>query len=911
MGKWMKKSGIMSFSFLLALTGYSGWGSFSPVAKAEATSYNYAEALQKSIYFYEAQRSGDLPANNRVEWRGDSGLQDGADVGHDLTGGWYDAGDHVKFGFPMAATATILAWSVYEYREGYEQSGQLEEILDNIRWATDYFMKAHTAPNELWGQIGNGTADHNWWGPAEVMPMQRPAYKIDTTHPGSDLAGETAAALASAAIIFRDSDPAYSEKLLRHAKELYNFADQYRGKYSDSITDAKQFYNSWSGYADELSWGAVWLYLATNDQTYLNKAIAASQLWGTNQQGDWDYKWTHAWDDKHYGAQLLLARITGDSKFVRSTERNMEFWTTGVSGTGERVAYTPGGLAHLDQWGALRYAANQAFLAFVYSDWVSDPAKKINARSFAEQQILYMLGDNPRNSSYVIGYGNNSPQHPHHRTSHGSWADSQNTPVNHRHILYGALVGGPSKDDTYTDSISDFVSNEVATDYNAGFTGALAKMMLLHGAGQQPVASFPAPETREDEMFVEASVNASGSNFVEIRALLNNRSGWPARASENMSFNYYVDLSEAIAAGYGPGDITVAAGGYNQGATVTPLKPYDVSKNIYYTTVDFSGTRIYPGGQSAYRKEVQFRIAAPLNTTFWNNANDFSYQGIASGGSSPIKAPNIPVFDAGVRVFGELPAGGGNPGEPTAPAAPQNVKALPGNEAAQLSWSAVSSASEYLIKRSAASGGPYNTVGTSSVPSFADSGLTNGTTYYYVVVARNAVGDSLPSSEVSVKPRSTPIPAEGDLKVQYRTNDTNSGDNQLRPLFRIVNTGNETVSLSDLTLRYYYTTDGDQPQQFNCDYAFVGSGNVSGRFVKLDHQVTGGDHYLEIAFAPGAGSLAPGADSGEIQTRVNKTDWTNYNESDDYSYGGTQQTFADWNKVTLYRNGTLIWGVEP
>ncbi len=909
MGKWMKKSGALSFSFLLALTGY--WSSFAPAANAAASDYNYAEALQKSIYFYESQRSGDLPDNNRVEWRGDSGLQDGADVHHDLTGGWYDAGDHVKFGFPMASTATMLAWSVYEYREGYEQSGQLEEILDNIRWATDYFMKAHTAPNELYGQIGNGTADHNWWGPAEVMPMQRPAYKIDTAHPGSDLAGETAAALAASSIIFRDSDSAYADKLLRHAKELYDFADQYRGNYSDSITDAKQFYNSWSGYADELSWGAVWLYLATNDQAYLDKAVAASKLWGTNQQGDWDYKWTHAWDDKHYGAQLLLARITGDAKFVQSTERNMEFWTTGVAGTGERVTYTPGGLAHLDQWGALRYAANQAFLAFVYSDWVSDPAKQKNARSFAEKQILYMLGDNPRNSSYVIGFGNNPPQHPHHRTSHGSWADSQNVPENHRHILYGALVGGPSSTDAYTDSIGDYVSNEVATDYNAGFTGALAKMMILHGQGRQPLPTFPAPETREDEMFVEASVNASGSNFVEIRALLNNRSGWPARASENLSFHYYLDLSEAIEAGYGPEDITVTAGGYNQGATVSELRPYDANNHIYYTTIDFSGTRIYPGGQSAFRKEVQFRIAAPLNTNFWNNANDFSFQGVATGGAAPVKTPYMPVFDAGVLVFGEFPAGGGNPGEPTVPAAPRNVKAVAGDGTVQLSWNAVSGAEDYVIKRSITGGGPYETVGTSDVPGFTDAGLVNDTTYYYLVAARNSVGESVSSAQVSAKPHTTPIPSDSDLKVQYRTNDTNPGDNQIRAQFRIVNDGEERVDLKDVRLRYYFTVDGDKPQQFHCDYAAIGSGNVNGSFAKLDEGLPGADYYLEVSFDPGAGSLAPGTDSGEIQVRFNKTDWSNYSESDDFSYDGTKTSYVDWERVPAYLNGTLVWGLEP
>src|SRR5262245_48463577 len=58
---------------------------------AHAQTFNYAEALQKSQFFYEAQRSGALPANKRVLWRGDSALLDGAGAGVNLTGGWYDA----------------------------------------------------------------------------------------------------------------------------------------------------------------------------------------------------------------------------------------------------------------------------------------------------------------------------------------------------------------------------------------------------------------------------------------------------------------------------------------------------------------------------------------------------------------------------------------------------------------------------------------------------------------------------------------------------------------------------------------------------------------------------------------------------------------------------------------------------
>ncbi|MCY8372076.1 glycoside hydrolase family 9 protein [Bacillus haynesii] len=620
-------------------------------ASAEEYPHNYAELVQKSLLFYEAQRSGRLPENSRLNWRGDSGLEDGKDVGLDLTGGWYDAGDHVKFGLPMAYSAAILSWSVYEYRDAYKESGQLDAALGNIKWATDYFLKAHTAPYELWGQVGNGAQDHAWWGPAEVMPMERPAYKIDAGCPGSDLAGGTAAALASASIIFKPTDSSYSEKLLAHAKQLYDFADRYRGKYSDCITDAQQYYNSWSGYKDELTWGAVWLYLATDEQQYLDKALASVSDWG--DPASWPYRWTLSWDDVTYGAQLLLARLTNDSRFTASVERNLDYWSTGYknNGSAERITYTPGGLAWLEQWGALRYASNAAFLAFVYSDWVDDTEKAKRYRDFAVRQMQYMLGDNPQQRSFVVGYGKNPPKHPHHRTAHGSWADQMNVPENHRHTLYGALVGGPGRDDSYRDDITDYVSNEVAIDYNAAFTGNVAKMFQLFGKGHVPLPDFPEKEIPEDEYFAEASINSSGNSYTEIRAQLNNRSGWPAKKTDQLSFRYYVDLTEAVEAGYSAEDIKVTAG-YNEGASVSQLKPYDASKHIYYTEVSFSGVLIYPGGQSAHKKEVQFRLSAPDGTSFWNPENDHSYQGLSH---ALLKTRYIPVYDDGRLVFGHEP----------------------------------------------------------------------------------------------------------------------------------------------------------------------------------------------------------------------------------------------------------------
>lgn len=71
----------------------------------------------------------------------------------DLTGGYYDAGDNVKYGLPMAFTVTMLAWNVLEYRQQLDGAGELQHALESIKWGTDYFIKAHPHPDVLWGEV--------------------------------------------------------------------------------------------------------------------------------------------------------------------------------------------------------------------------------------------------------------------------------------------------------------------------------------------------------------------------------------------------------------------------------------------------------------------------------------------------------------------------------------------------------------------------------------------------------------------------------------------------------------------------------------------------------------------------------------------------------------------------------------
>ncbi|KAJ0965466.1 hypothetical protein J5N97_026604 [Dioscorea zingiberensis] len=490
-------------------------------AAAQEQEFSYSDALFKSLLYFEAQRSGHLPYNQRVSWRHHSGLTDGLQQGVDLVGGYYDAGDHVKFGLPMAFTVTMLAWSVIEYGDAITAAGEVNHALEAIKWGTDYFVKAHTQPNVLWAEVGDGDTDHYCWQRPEDMTTSRRAYKIDENNPGSDLAGETAAALAASSIVFRKSNPHYSHLLLHHAQQLFEFGDKYRGRYDSSIGAVKSYYASVSGYKDELLWAALWLHRATGGGHYLDYAVNKAHCFGGTGWAISEF----SWDVKYAGVQIIAAQnllrreLQPNQKHILEQYRSKaEHYVCSCLAKTMAAIWKPehpGGLLYIRQWNNMQYVSSAAFLLTVFSDYLKSMGTNLHCPngtvtpeevlSFAKSQADYILGSNPMNISYLVGFGTKYPKRVHHRGAsmvsykenkgfigctqgYDKWYGRKDENPN---VVVGAVVGGPDCQDNFGDERGNYMQTEACTYNTAPLVGVFAKLHSLSGGSIQEVV-FPS-----------------------------------------------------------------------------------------------------------------------------------------------------------------------------------------------------------------------------------------------------------------------------------------------------------------------------------------------------------------------------------------------------------------------------------
>lgn len=138
------------------------------------------------------------------------------------------------------------------------------------------------------------------------------------------------------------------------------------------------------------------------------------------------------------------------------------------------------------------------------------------------------------------------------------------------------------------------------------------------------------------------------------------------------------------------------------------------------------------------------------------------------------------------------------------------------------------------------------------------------------------------------------------LTFQYYTDGKTAVTNQISSHLQLVNSGDQNISFSNVTIRYWFTEAGDSLSA--CDYALINCANIT---------VTPNQDYVELSFAPNAGMLAANGASGDMQLRFHKPDWSNYDQARHYSYNPVFNTHTGWEQITVYHNGELVWGIEP
>ena len=597
----------------------------------------WGKALQMALWFFNVNKSGAGVTCEDVQWRGDahtddahirlvSGAADGVNMSDayiqkyrntfdpdgdgevDLSGGYYDAGDFIKYGITNGYMASTIAWAMYEFPESFEETGLDIEALKQIRWVADYFMKNmfvldKSVPPEDWEvvgyahQVGAAPDEMCGWMPPELRlasACSRPGYFATLEQPATDVTATSAAALALVSLVTA-RDETYSARVLKHAIALYRFAAREPLGIQHTTNG---LYASDYAY-DDLAWAAVWLYEATDDTAYLDDAVewlmripgfsdacraAIGEIRiGGEDDACWQEPWTHSWDSLRSGVFVRLAismRNAAQKGSIEQSEREklatMSVMFQNIA-RADSIAWmspanqSPQGFSRKVNvtWGSGRYNSAGQLVALTYArNFPLDEDVSRELVDWAQNQSLYLLGDNqvngdPAGKSFMMGFTeitDNYASQPHHAAGHASIFGVPDNPVENRHILWGALVNGPVGDDTHEDRRGDFGSNQVSIDYNAAFVGALAGNYFYRGREEHqcPDPDFPPMEPAIDEFYTMAKVNTATNCRTQLTISMINESIHPPRYNEFLSSRYYFDVSELLATGVDPSSVTAS-----------------------------------------------------------------------------------------------------------------------------------------------------------------------------------------------------------------------------------------------------------------------------------------------------------------------------------------------------------------
>ncbi len=659
--------------------------------------YNYAEALQKAIFFFEGQQSGWLSPNNRVEWRAPAHTDDGQDAGIDLAGGWYDAGDHWKTNTTMSSTILKLAWSVLLYPEAFEKTGQMDELLENLKYGTDYFLKCIIDDNpdnpenfdnfDLYFDVGNTLGPkpsvHSVWCAPEVTNgyTVREALRVNAEAPGPDVAAKMAAAMAAASMVFSSQGESdYAEILYEKAVKLFTFADRFPfddntlredGVYALAPND--EFRRV--GYRNDdprqdllMACGflqrALQTFFPNSDDLYYLEYARDLYDEILLEYEIWEYfPWWKTHD--RISPIMSLLYVAEEDQYLNTWEKivydHVKAW--------EELPPIPGGYRIRDVWNGnftLLKGTNESFLALIYSEYTSNPNRKQKYFDFAKNQMDYVLGDNPYNKSYMVGFGDNGWFNAlHHTGAQGPWAGFAHIDPNNslclwenRHILYGAIPGGPDLNGEYDPVPGDWMHNEVTIHSGACVVGLLAGLVAENPNAHSPIPDdqFPPPEERnlsldpsntDREFFVTTRLRDQSDTSIRVMAQLNNRSSWPARVADSLSFRVYLTLED----GATPEDLTVTLQSPRDGEAGPLTLAQD---NIYYFEMSRPGLEMWPNadGKGSHYSQTFIFLLEAADASKWDVGNDWSLSTITN--DSWINE-HIPVYESETLLAGQTP----------------------------------------------------------------------------------------------------------------------------------------------------------------------------------------------------------------------------------------------------------------
>ncbi|MBP5580837.1 MAG: glycoside hydrolase family 9 protein [Ruminococcus sp.] len=502
LAKLSKKLTAAAASAVMALTSAA---SIQPVT-AVAADNNYYEALAMSLYMYDANACGSGITDGPLNWRGDCHTYDAqASVGDldgslksavdpdgdgkvDVSGGFHDAGDHIKFNLTIGFGINSLALSDYLNPDVYEKAGCRDHLIYELKWGADYLMKTTFLDSSgnvaaVAHVVANGGEDHAIWSSPETQTYKRPIYWLTAGKNNSAVCCEMAAGLAGTAYVLKDTDPQYADKCIKYAKALLAFGQKNVGNEGGGLAD---FYGTEAQYQDEEAMAQAWLWLckAGDKPTRVPK----NKDYGNSQYDGWVYCWNKVWQ----GYSALMYKATGDQAFA--DELKVELQSQGDLKVGTYNA---------DGWGASRYncAKQMDAIALANGDKDADYAKA------AKYQMDHILGDNSLGYSFLLGYGDKWPVHIHHRAANpGTDANGASSNPSAKYTAYGLLVGGDDKSG-YQDQTDKYQYTEGALDYNGCFAIACAGIANLYGgdATAMPALAKKADEINENFKFGSSS----------------------------------------------------------------------------------------------------------------------------------------------------------------------------------------------------------------------------------------------------------------------------------------------------------------------------------------------------------------------------------------------------------------------